>query len=275
MDILNCTLSGNSALNSAGGIANDSFQSGSVRLEINNSTLSGNSSGSGGGIYNSASSAASSRLKIQNSTLSGNRAGSSGGGIYNASANATVEIGGTIVNAGGIFRLTGAVISLGFNLSSDNGGGFLTNATDQINTDPLLDLLRDNGGPTWTHALLCGSPAIDKGTNFSASATDQRGLPRYFDRPQSANVIAGDGTDIGAFEVQELCHPFLSNFGIVSNRFGFDIHGESNQLIHIDASTNLSAWTALATNTLGSDLLRFNDPAAPDLPHRAYRARAQ
>ena len=38
--------------------------------------------------------------------------------------------------------------------------------TDQISTDPMLGPLQDNGGPTFTHALLGGSPAIDKGKNF-------------------------------------------------------------------------------------------------------------
>src|SRR5207244_5627491 len=53
-----------------------------------------------------------------------------------------------------------------------------------------------------THALLCGSPAIDKGKNFSASTTDQRGagFARTFDDPSVPNATGGDGTDIGALE---------------------------------------------------------------------------
>ena len=58
---------------------------------------------------------------------------------------------------------SGSVTSLGYNLSNDNGGGFLTAMGDQINTDPMLGPLQDNGGPTFTHALLTGSPAIDAG----------------------------------------------------------------------------------------------------------------
>ena len=57
----------------------------------------------------------------------------------------------------------GTVTSLGYNLSSDDGGGYLTGPGDQINTDPLIGPLQDNGGPTFTHALLPGSPAIDAG----------------------------------------------------------------------------------------------------------------
>jgi hypothetical protein len=73
-------------------------------------------------------------------------------------------------------------------------------ATDLLNQDPLLGDLADNGGPTMTCALRCGSPAIDHGTNFTGAATDQTGAPRTFDDPNVPNV--GDATDIGAFEVQ-------------------------------------------------------------------------
>jgi hypothetical protein len=97
----------------------------------------------------------------------------------------------------------GTVTSNGYNLSSDDGGGFLTATGDQINTDPKLGPLQDNGGPTFTHAVLTGSPAIDQGYNFSGSTTDQRGtgfartVDLGFPKP-----MGGDGTDIGAFEVQ-------------------------------------------------------------------------
>jgi hypothetical protein len=100
----------------------------------------------------------------------------------------------------------GACTSLGFNLSSDNGGGVLINATDILNTDPLLAPLQLNGGQTPTHALLCGSPAIDKGKNLSGDTTDQRGSSRTFENTGIANATGGDGTDIGAFELQIICN---------------------------------------------------------------------
>src|SRR5262249_5210956 len=57
--------------------------------------------------------------------------------------------------------------------------------------DPLLAPLADNGGPTLTHALLGGSPAINAGNNAQASGdSDQRGVPRR----------AGARVDIGAVE---------------------------------------------------------------------------
>ena len=58
--------------------------------------------------------------------------------------------------------------------------------------DAGLDSLANNGGPTLTHALLAGSPAIDAADNAVCPATDQRGVAR----PQ------GPGCDIGAFELE-------------------------------------------------------------------------
>jgi hypothetical protein len=72
----------------------------------------------------------------------------------------------------------------------------LTGPGDQINTDPLLGPLQNNGGPTFTHALLPGSPAIDAGDpNFTPPPlNDQRGCS--FDRVFNGRI------DIGSFEVQ-------------------------------------------------------------------------
>ena len=58
---------------------------------------------------------------------------------------------------------------------------YLNGPGDQINTDPLLGPLQNNGGPTLTHALLPGSPAIDAGDpNFTPPPFyDQRGCPFF------------------------------------------------------------------------------------------------
>jgi hypothetical protein len=201
LTINNSTLSGNLA-SSGGGIYNYGGGSlSSATLTINNSTLNGNSASSGGGIYNNGQ-FGSVTLTINNSTLSGNSA-SSGGGISNIGYNfgsASLNIGNTILNAGtsgaNIYNNSGTVTSDGYNLSSDNGGGYLTATGDQINTDPMLGPLQDNGGPTFTHELLTGSPAINMGDpNFTPPPDyDQRG-------PGYPRVVNGR-IDIGAFEVQ-------------------------------------------------------------------------
>ena len=73
----------------------------------------------------------------------------------------------------------------------------------------MLGPLQDNGGPTWTHAPLSGSPAIDQGKSFGLT-TDQRGQPRPFDIASIANASGGDGSDIGAFELIQATSPVLS-----------------------------------------------------------------
>src|SRR4051794_21544464 len=200
--ISNSTLSGNSA-DAGGGIVNDA--NGTVTMT--NSTLSGNSAtgpydGLGGGVSNNA------MLTIVNSTLSGNSAVNHGGGIYNSTgvSNPVLTIGNTILNAGSsgenIYNQdspwrVATTTSLGYNLSSDNGGGFLTATGDRINTDPKLGPLQDNGGPTFVHLPAADSPAIDAGD--PARGMDQRG-------PGFLRVV-NNRIDIGSTEVQPTSTP--------------------------------------------------------------------
>ena len=197
VEIISSTLFANWTMGGGGGISSGS--DGAI-VTITNSTLTGNSAygsleymigGQGGAIANGA------MLEIANTTLNGNSANRGGGGIYSSK---TVRIGNTIIKAGNsganIFNDAGTVISDGYNLSSDDGGGFLTGAGDQINTDPRLSALQDNGGPTFTHLPLTGSPALNAGDPNFASETvyDQRG-------PGYARVFNGR-LDIGSVEVQ-------------------------------------------------------------------------
>jgi hypothetical protein len=159
--------------------------------------VSGNSArDDGGGIENLEGS-----VLIANSTISGNSAGS-GGGVYNVGqfGLGTLETGNTVFDAGAsgenIFNSGGIVTSDGYNLSSDDGGGLLNGTGDQINTDPLLGPLQDNGGPTFTHLPLPGSPAIDAGDpSFTPPPLrDQRGV--CFHR------VFGRRIDVGSVEAQ-------------------------------------------------------------------------
>ncbi len=70
--------------------------------------------------------------------------------------------------------------------------------------NPLLSPLRRNGGLTATMALTPTSPAIDSGSTFGQS-TDQRGDHRPVDFAGAPNATGGDGSDIGAFEIQKTC----------------------------------------------------------------------
>lgn len=118
---------------------------------------------------------------------------------------ATLQIGDTILNAEAsdtnILNDRGKITSLGYNLTSDNGGGVLTGAGDQINTDPMLGPLQHNGGPTVTHAPLTGSPAIDMGEpNFTPP-------PDYDQRGSGYSRVVNSRLGIGAIEVQAPTRP--------------------------------------------------------------------
>jgi hypothetical protein len=131
---------------------------------------------------------------VFNSTMSNN------GVELSVTGPSPLNIGNTLfkVSADGhsIISNGGTVHSFGYNLSSDNGGGYLNGPGDQIETDPLLGPLQDNGGPTLTRALLPGSPAINAGDpNFV-------GPPDYDQRGPDYIRVRGGGIDIGSFEVQ-------------------------------------------------------------------------
>lgn len=208
--ITDSTVSNNTAGNGGGGISNYGGH-----LTINNSTLSSNSARDGGGIYNFDS-----QLMVTNSTLSGNTGSNRGGGIYNyapliltnvtLSGNSAPEGGGIYVFStnftpylsntlianslagGNCAGLTQYLTDNGYNQADDN----TCNLASGSSSSPNLGLLADNGGPTQTHALLPGSPAIDQipsGANGCGTdiTIDQRGVTR----PQGANC------DIGAYEV--------------------------------------------------------------------------
>jgi hypothetical protein len=192
MTITSSTVTDNETIGSGGGIV---CGSGTIR----NCTISGNTavfkdSGNGGGIYSGGGT-----LTITNSTISGNSADRHGGGI-NLVSGGTLQIANTILKAGmqgaNIVRDSGTVTSQGYNISSDDGGGFLTATGDQISSDPVLGPLQNNGGPTFTHGLLTGSPALDAGDpNFTPPPLyDQRG-------PLYVRVFNGR-IDKGSLEVQ-------------------------------------------------------------------------
>lgn len=203
------TISGNVGGNGAGMIAG-----GSVTVE--KSTIADNQAASvGGGIEVQGG-----NLSLVNSTISGNSASDAGGGViiatsahdpgivgalsildstvalnepdglYTAYGGISVERSIVSDNLGSDCGSSG-VVSSGYNLDSDGSCGFGL-PTDLSGVSPSIGPLASNGGPTETHALLAGSPAIDA-AGASCSITDQRGVAR----PQ------GFACDIGAYESEE------------------------------------------------------------------------
>jgi hypothetical protein len=199
MTIIRSTISGNTAhVGNGGGIANTGT------LTIGDSTVSGNRalSRSGGGIFNT------SALTMSDDTVSNNTADISGGGLANqAFPGGTIALDNTIV-AGNVSvqdaRTADVIDNADFDGSRLVGRNNLIGSGDLgtlshtlVGVDPRLGPLQENGGPTWTQALLAGSPAINAGDNSLVPAgamTDQRG-------GNDARIAQGH-VDIGAFEFQ-------------------------------------------------------------------------
>jgi hypothetical protein len=188
------TLSGNQST-SGGAIINVGM------LSLTNCTFSLNSAGGsspdsgGGAIFNSAGTTTVTNCTFSGKVLTGEGRGQS---VFNK-AGATFSTGNSVfraVSPGVSFVNAGTFISRGHNLCNDNAGGpfstgpggWLSGPGDRRITDPKLNALADNGGPTQTCALRSDSPAINAGDDNMAPPTDQRGRAR------------SGISDIGAFE---------------------------------------------------------------------------
>ncbi len=209
LSLRNSTISANFADNGGGLISTG------ITAFISNTTISENTARLSGGAIN----ALDSMVGLYNSTITQNVLGTTtarGGGIF-ASNNSTVTLSNSIVSGNRsntiseLALLSSVGIFNGNNLLGDNSR--LTSeafqgvtpssnnilATSDGNTPTaisnILAPLADNGGPTLTHALVQGSPAVDAGDNnicatVQVNLMDQRGEPRPL----------GGTCDIGAFE---------------------------------------------------------------------------
>jgi large repetitive protein len=181
-----CTFSGNEAFgpgSRAGGV----YMAG-PSASLVNTTFSSNVSGlEGGAIY-----AFPGATTITNVTFFENAAAGGGAAIWQAGGPLTVQ--NTIIghSLAGSSCGGGVITSGGHNIDQDGTCGFAA-AGDLNGVNPLLGPLQNNGGPTQTHALLGGSPAINAGGAGVCPVTDQRGLPRVT-------------CDIGAFEFISDCN---------------------------------------------------------------------
>lgn len=212
------TVSGNNATGEGGALFHNAN---SGWLTIESSTLSGNTASKAGAIYSIGW-----NLIIRNSTISGNHATDSVGAIklefaYASISNSTITGNSATFSQGGLLLSGSGELNLASTIVAGNtdttGASDLVrfagtvNASDSLfqqalapgvingadtanmlGVNPMLGAMSDNGGPTDTHALPLGSPAIDAGANPLALSDDQRG-------PGFVRVF-GTVADIGAFE---------------------------------------------------------------------------
>ncbi len=267
------TIDGNTVSATGASTANDAHGGGigvanapGVVLSLDRTTIAGNTatasgtsaSASAGGM--SVSGGTASSFTVRSSTISGNSAPLYANVAFGALTN---SIKNTIVAnpmGGGANCSTGFTSSAGYNIDSGTSCGF-NQPTDQPNTDPLLDsTVADNGGPTLTLLPLPNSPAIDKG-QASGETVDQRGLQRpwLFDVTEPPG---GDGTDIGAVEVQGPVpmgtDPTSPNDSGTPNVFGTVESGSGVQLF-----TGAACGTQVAT---GSDSSFASPGLVPSSP---------
>ncbi len=226
LTVVGSSIADNTASDEGGGVhvGLDDFV---AELDLQRSAVTGNSAGrDGGGLFVASETA---MVRVATTTISDN-AGSRGGGIYNrgdlqlvrttVAFNRVSDVNGAALVNEGTLELDHTLIachpgsdtcvlgpgatSVGHNLTDDptcNVTGAGSHDTDDValHEDIDLDGLHDNGGPTLTHALRPGSPAVDFGLAAACpEPNDQRGVA----------VVDGDGDgtaacDVGAFEFEQ------------------------------------------------------------------------
>jgi parallel beta-helix repeat protein len=291
-----CTISSNQADGNGGGIYLDSVDDTDYPVRVEACTLSNNeAAGSGGGLYNYEDSS----VLLTNCTIYGNTLPDAayGGGIDNAGyaelLNCTIAsndagttgIGGGYYQEGwGIFENTilanntaaggadisgnaGRFTSNGHNIcTTDESNDYFNGAGDQVDTDPGLGPLQDNGGLTFTCAIGATSPAYD-GTDENAPWFDQRGVARpnnvYWDvgayeydgaAPSGPTVTAitpSSGANTGPVSITNLAGTnFVSGATVKLTKSGqTDISGGSVAFVSSTKLTCTFPLTGAATGT--------------------------
>ena len=253
ISITNSTVSGNSTADAVGG----GIYSRTGSISLTNSTVSGNNStgnGAAGGIGFSRGA-----VLIANSTVTANSASNAGGGVFSFNTSeGSLAIRNSIVTGnsdnGTAPNVVGSVNELIVEnslIGNTTGSGITatTGAGNILNQQALLGPLANNGGPTLTHALLPGSPAIDAGNN--ALAVDPEGVILPADQRGEIRIQFG-AVDIGAFELQPISAPTVS--GVVRDGGGVLARPDllSTFVVNFDQDVNISAEDLIIQNdTLG------------------------
>lgn len=235
LTLQNSTVAMNTASNRGG-----AFFNGNV-LDLINVTVSGNSAALAAAYFGQSTDVAT----VSSSTIVNNVA-DRWGSFYVRDGSVSFE--NTIIaNNSGLVTLSdqhGVYTTLGHNLFDVLDLPITPVATDLAGSaatplDPMLGRLSENGGPTLTHPLLPGGPAIDSGFATSPPATDQRGLSRVADGDSDGTSIV----DRGAFEAQPQKGPTASLNGNGSLRvnpgqpeFRFSVMYQAEEAIDISSA---------------------------------------
>ncbi|HKO45459.1 MAG TPA: Calx-beta domain-containing protein, partial [Pyrinomonadaceae bacterium] len=210
-------------------------------LTILNTTISGNTATNAGGVYLGAGSLTMINVTVTNNTANGD----TGSG-----PTATGDGGGLAVGANPSFIRNSIIAGNTATTNTNISGSIGLGGNNLVAGDPRLAPLADNGGPTMTHALLAGSPAIDAGDNNQATTAGLVNDQRGFDRITDGNGDTVDTVDIGAFEAQvfleDIADRAIDEDG--SDSFSFDVGGAA-------AITNVTATssnTALVPNSVAN-----------------------
>jgi hypothetical protein len=221
---------------------------------VRNSTIAGNESRAGAGIFVDQGVVA-----LLQSTVASNRATVLGGGVYLYGPGGVGDVVNTVVAQNQAPQhpdMQAVVVTLGYNLVGDAAGAQGFGPLDLVGADARLGALRDNGGPTPTHALRAGSPAINAGdpaTNTNSAPYDQRG-PGY---PRQRGLRV----DIGAFEYEFPDHDGDGMADEWEIQYGFDptnsLDGAADQ--DGDGVSNAGEFMADTVPTNGASFFALAD----------------
>ena len=281
--IADSTISGNSGrgIDAIGAVIEDGNYAFAVfsQAEVNNSTISGNA---GGGVhvdYNA-------ELSLESSTLSGNAGGGISTGnsstafdyVYDPVVKSVNSIIANNTNGGSPSDVAGEILA-NYSLIESDLGAVIIGSDNLVGEDPHLDALRDNGGPTHTHALLAGSPAIDAGSALLLDGYDANNFSAYYNfvdvfssannNPQVADGVANLNVDTGAGafvwnqgetlkDVGDTARvDFGFNYPIAT--FGFATSSAGMALFDSVTGENLLAELRVETNKANSEGAFFQD----------------
>jgi len=266
LTVMDCAIFGNSSPY-GGGLSNGG------EAGLTNTTISGNFAEVGGGIYND------SVVQVAGCTITDNDA-LTGGGLYNYTDDALIIAASSFSSiiagnrAGEFPDVAGLFLDTTYSLigKSDGSdgliGGLKQNQVGSVATPlmPLLAPLADYGGSTPSHALLAGSPALDRGKSTGLNR-DQRGQPKPYDFSSTINAPGGDGSDIGAVEWNP---PVLGITRSGGQTVIFWPEGE--RLYHLETIPGLSGTNDWSFGGAPVVMNRFNTVTeTPDQNRKLYR----